>query len=147
MHRDGAVLRRQPSGTFVYAQLRVKRCGYTYAGPGKVHIMMTKAFGTYEDGLVVMHGDGKEQNNQLSNLKMGTSEENAEGKKAVQIHIPHADGTVATMYRSEHEAERRTGIYNQTINRNRKRQRPNSPLVFSTTRGGITFAASDPPTE
>jgi len=147
MHRDGAVLRRQPSGSFVYAQLHVHRGEYTYAGHVTVHIMMTKAFGTYEDGLVVMHGDGKKQNNQLSNLKMGTSEENAEGKKAVQIHIPHADGAVATTYRSEHEAARRTGIHRTTIGQNRKRQRPNSPLVFSTTRRGITFAASDPPTE
>jgi hypothetical protein len=146
MHRDGAVLRRQPSGTFVYAPLTVKRCGYTYAGRGKVHIMMTKAFCIYEDGLVVMHLDGKEQNNQLSNLKMGSSEANAEGKKVVQIHIPHADGTVATTYRSHNEAERRTGIALTTISQNRKRQRPNSPLVFSTSRG-ITFAASDPPTE
>jgi hypothetical protein len=144
MHRDGAVLRRQPSGTFVYAPLTVKRCGYTYAGRGKVHIMMTKAFGIYEDGLVVMHGDGKKQNNQTSNLIMGSSEANAEGKKAVQIHIPHADGTVATTYRSEAEAARRTGIANQTISDNRKRQRPNSPLVFSTSRG-IEFAATDPP--
>ena len=144
MHRDGAVLRRRPSGLFVYAQLRVKRCGYTYADPGQVHIMMTKAFCIYEDGLVVMHGDGKKQNNSLSNLQMGSSEANAEGKKAVQIHIPHADGTAATTYRSEREAERRTGIYNQTISDNRKRQRPNSPLVFSTSRG-ITFAATDPP--
>jgi len=143
MHRDGAVLRRQPSGLFVYAPLRVMRCGYTYAGRGQVHIMMTKAFGTYEDGLVVMHKDGKEQNNQLSNLKMGSSEENAEGKKAVQIHIPHADGTVATTYRSHNEAARRAGIAHQTISDNRKRQRPNSPLVFSTTRRGITFAATD----
>src|SRR5210317_1159867 len=147
MHRDGAVLLRRPSGSFDYAQLLVYRCGYTYAGHVTVHIMMTKAFGTYEDGLVVMHGDGKKQNNQLSNLKMGTSEENAEGKKAVQIHIPHADGAVATTYRSEHEAARRTGIHRTTIGQNRKRQRPNSPLVFSTTRRGITFAASDPPTE
>src|SRR6056300_1242292 len=123
LHQDGAVLRRQPSGLFVYAPLRVKRCGYTYAGHVTVHIMMTKAFGTYEDGLVVMHGDGKKQNNQLSNLKMGTSEENAEGKKAVQIHIPHADGAVATTYRSEHEAARRIGISGPTINQNRKRQR------------------------
>jgi len=145
MHRDGAVLRRQPSGLFVYAPLRVKRCGYTYAGRGAVHIMMTKAFGTYVDGLVVMHLDGKEQNNQLSNLKMGSSEANAEGKKAVQIHIPHADGTVATTYRSQSEAARRTGIVNRTISDNRNRQRPNSPLVFSTTRRGITFAATDPP--
>ena len=145
MHRDGAVLRRQPSGLFVYAPLRVKRCGYTYAGRGAVHIMMTKAFGTYEDGLVVMHGDGKKQNNQESNLKMGSSEANAEGKKAVQIHIPHADGTVvATMYRSQSEAARRTGIHQSTIHKNRKRQRPNSPLVFSTSRR-ITFAATDPP--
>ena len=144
MHRDGAVLRRQPSGSFVYAPLRVKRCGYTYAGRGAVHIMMTKAFGTYEDGLVVMHLDGKEQNNKLSNLKMGSSEANAEGKKAVQIHIPHADGTVATTYRSQNEAERRTGISHQTISDNRKRQRPNSPLVFSTSHGSV-FAATDPP--
>ena len=144
MHRDGAVLRRQPSGLFVYAPLRVKRCGYTYAGRGKVHIMMTKAFCTYEDGLVVMHDDGKKQNNQLSNLIMGSSEANAEGQKADQIHIPHADGTVATTYRSHNEAARRTGISDQTISDNRKRQRPNSPLVFSTSRG-IEFAATDPP--
>jgi hypothetical protein len=144
MHRDGAVLRRRPSGLFVYAPLRVMRCGYTYADPGQVHIMMTKAFGTYVDGLVVMHGDGKKQNNQLSNLKMGSSEANAEGKKAVQIHIPHEDGTVATTYRSEREAARRTGMSGPTINQNRKRQRPNSPLVFSTSRGCV-FAATDPP--
>jgi hypothetical protein len=145
MHRDGAVLLRRPSGSFDYAQLLVYRCGYTYAGRGAVHIMMTKAFGIYEDGLVVMHLDGKEQNNQLSNLKMGSSEANAEGKKAVQIHIPHADGTVATTYRSHNEAARRTGIPDRTIRDNRKRQRPNSPLVFTTTRRGITFAATDPP--
>ena len=142
MHRDGAVLRRRPSGTFVYAQLLVNRTGYTYAGRGQVHVMMTKAFGIYEDGLVVMHLDGKEQNNKLSNLKMGSSEANAEGKKAVQIHIPHADGTVATTYRSHNEAARRTGIHQPTIGHNRKRQRPNSPLVFSTSHG-ITFAATD----
>jgi hypothetical protein len=146
MHRDGAVLRRRPSGLFVYAQLRVKRCGYTYARIGKVHIMMTKAFRTYEDGLVVMHGDGKKQNNKLSNLKMGSSEANAEGKKEVQIHIPHADGTVTTTYRSQNEAARRTGMSGPTISQNRKRQRPNSPLVFSTSRGCV-FAATDPPPE
>ena len=144
MHRDGAVLIQRPSGSFDYAQLRVKRCGYTYAGRGKVHLMMTKAFCTYEDGLVVMHWDGDKQNNQLSNLKMGSSEANAEGKKAVQIHIPHADGTVATTYRSEHEAARRTGIHRTTISDNRNRQRPNSPIVFSTSRGSV-FAATDPP--
>jgi len=76
---------------------------------------------------------------------MGSSEANAEGKKAVQIHIPHADGTVATTYRSHNEAARRTGIPDRTIRDNRKRQRPNSPLVFTTTRRGITFAATDPP--
>ena len=145
MHRDGAVLIQRPSGSFDYAQLRVKRCGYTYAGRGKVHLMMTKAFCTYEDGLVVMHWDGDKQNNQLSNLKMGSSEANAEGKKAVQIHIPHADGTVvATMYRSQSEAARRTGISLTTISDNRNRQRPNSPIVFSTSRGSV-FAATDPP--
>jgi len=144
MHRDGAVLLRRPSGLFVYAQLRVKRCGYTYASIGKVHIMMTKAFCTYVDGLVVMHWDGKQQNNSLTNLIMGSSEANAEGKKAVQIHIPHADGTVTTTYRSHNEAARRTGISETTIGKNRHRQRPNSPLVFSTSRGGV-FAATDPP--
>ena len=110
-----------------------------------MHIMMMIAFDMYVDGLVVMHGDDNKENNRLTNLRMGTSEDNAVGKKAVQIHIRHADGTVTTTtYRSEREAARSAGIYQPTINANRKRQRPGSPLVFSTSRG-ITFAACDPP--
>jgi hypothetical protein len=145
MHRDGAVLRRRQTGSFDYAPLCVNRCGYTFAGRGdKVHVMMMKAFDMYVDGLVVMHGDDNKENNRLSNLQMGTNEDNAWRQYAVQIHIRHADGTVPTTYRSEREAARRTGISLTTINQNRKRQRPGSPLVFSTSRGSV-FAATDPP--
>ena len=143
MHRDGAVLLQRPTGSFVYASLTVGRCGYTYAGGDKVHIMMMKAFDEYVDGLVVMHVDNDKENNRLTNLEMGTSEDNAWRQHAVQIHIPHADGTVATTYRSECEAARAIGICQPTIRQNRKRQRPGTPLVFSTTRDGITFAATD----
>jgi hypothetical protein len=110
-----------------------------------VHIMMMRAFDKYRNGLVVMHMDNDKENNALSNLKMGTNEENGVGN-AVQIHIQHADGTeVATTYRSECEAARRVGISQTTVHKNRKRQRPDSPRKFSTTKGGIKFAATDPP--
>ena len=72
--------------------------------------MMMRAFGKYNNGLVVMHMDNYKENNALSNLKMGTNEENGVGN-AVQITIQHADGTeVATIYRSESEAARRVEI-------------------------------------
>jgi Tfp pilus assembly major pilin PilA len=146
LHKDGAVLRRRSFG-FVYAKPRVYRNEYTYVIKNgvSVHVMMMVAFRKYVEGLVVMHLDNDKENNSLSNLQMGTNEENADGK-AVQITIQHADGTeVATTYRSEHEAARRVGIHQPTINDNRKRQRPDSPLEFSTTKRGIKFAATDPP--
>ena len=63
-----------------------------------------------------MHMDNDKENNALSNLQMGTNEENGDGN-AVQITIQHADGTeVATIYRSECEAARRVGIDRPTIN-------------------------------
>ena len=146
LHKDGAVLLRRSSG-FVYAKPHVDRNDYTFVGKivDRVHIMMMRAFDKYKNGLVVMHMDNYKENNALSNLKMGTSEENADGKKAVQITIQHADGTeVATTYRSESEAARCVEIHRPTINDNRKRQRPDSPRKFSTSRG-IKFAATDPP--
>jgi hypothetical protein len=145
LHKDGAVLLRRSSG-FVYAALTVGRYDYTVNRDGcKVHIMMMRAFGKYVNGLLVMHLDNYKENNALSNLKMGTSEENADGKKAVQITIQHADGTeVPTIYRSERDAARRVGIDPSTVHKNRKRQRPDSQLEFSTSRG-IKFAATDPP--
>ena len=111
LHKDGAVLLRQSSG-FVYAELTVDRNDYTYVGNTgvSVHVMMMRAFGKYRNGLVVMHMDNDKENNALSNLQMGTNEENGVGN-AVQITIQHADGTeVATTYRSESEAARRVGI-------------------------------------
>ena len=145
LHKDGAVLLRRPSG-FVYAKPLVYRNDYTYVGNtvDGVHVMMMRAFDKYRDGLVVMHMDNYKENNALSNLKMGTSEENADGN-AVQITIQHADGTdVATTYRSESEAARRVGIHLSTVHRNRHSQRPDSPRKFSTSHG-IKFAATDPP--
>jgi hypothetical protein len=142
MHSDGAVLRRTPRGGFVFASLTVNRNKYTYVGRRKVHIMMMKAFGEHVDGKVVMHLDGDRQNNRLTNLCMGTSKENAEGKIPVTIHIRHDDGTVVEeMYESVCEAARIIGIAVPTIGYNRKRQRPDSPLEYSKTRDGITFAA------
>jgi hypothetical protein len=146
LHEDGAVLLRRPSG-FVYAKPRVDRNDYTFLSniSDRVHVMMMRAFDKYRNGLVVMHMDNYKENNALSNLKMGTSEANADGKKAVQITIQHADGTeVATTYRSECEAARRVGISQTTVHQNRKRQRPGSQLDFSTSHG-IKFAATDPP--
>jgi hypothetical protein len=141
MHSDGAVLRWTPRG-FVFASPRVHRCKYTYVGRWRVHVMMMQAFGMHVDGFVVMHLDNDRQNNRLTNLCMGTSKENAAGKIPVTIHIRHDDGTVVEKtYESECEAARITGIAGQTIGRNRKRQRPDSPLEYSTTRNGITFAA------
>jgi len=145
LHKDGAVLLRRSSG-FVYAEPRVKRNDYTFVGNTGVsmHIMMMCAFRNYVNGLVVMHMDNDKENNALSNLQMGTNEENGVGN-AVQITIQHADGTeVATTYRSESEAARRVEIHQRTINDNRKRQRPDSPRKFSTS-NGIKFAATDPP--
>ena len=144
LHKDGAVLLRRSSG-FVYADLTVDRHKYTYTrGSCKVHIMMMRAFDKYKNGLVVMHLDNYKENNALSNLKMGTNEENGVGN-AVQITIQHADGTeVPTIYRSERDAARRVGIGPMTVHKNRKRQRPDSQLEFSTSRG-IKFAATDPP--
>jgi hypothetical protein len=144
LHKDGAVLLRQSSG-FVYADLTVNRHKYTYTARGcKVHVMMMRAFGEYKNGLVVMHLDNYKENNALSNLKMGTHEENGVGN-AVQITIQHADGTeVPTTYRSECEAARRVGINLSTVHKNRKRQRPGSQRKFSTSHG-IKFAATDPP--
>jgi hypothetical protein len=147
LHKDGAVLLRQSSG-FVYAEPRVNRHDYTIVGNNgdRVHNMMMRAFGKYKTGSVVMHMDNYKENNALSNLKMGTNEENADGKKAVQITIQRADGTeVATIYRSESEAARCVEIHRRTINDNRKRQRPDSPRKFTTTKRGIKFAATDPP--
>ena len=145
LHKDGAVLLRRSSG-FVYAEPRVNRHKYTYTRDGvSVHVMMMRAFDKYKNGLVVMHMDNDKENNALSNLKMGTSEENADGN-AVQITIQRADGTeVATTYRSECEAARRVGIDPSTVHKNRKRQRPDSPRKFTTTKRGIKFAATDPP--
>ena len=147
LHEDGAVLLRRPS-KFVYAEPRVDRNEYTFVGNTvvSVHVMMMRAFGKYVNGLVVMHLDNDKENNSLSNLQMGTSEANADGN-AVQIHIRHADGTVtvAGTYRSEREAARRVGISNQIISWNRGQQRPDSQLKFTTTKGGIKFAATDPP--
>ena len=98
--------------------------------------MMMRAFGKYSNGLVVMHLDNDKENNALSNLQMGTNEENGVGN-AVQITIQHADGTeVATIYRSESEAARRVGDSSTTVHKNRKRQRPDSPRKFSTTKAG-----------
>jgi hypothetical protein len=146
LHRDGAVLRKLASNSFVYAELFVQRDEYTYAGKGgKVHVMMMKTFGEYEDGKVVMHEDDYKENNCIDNLKMGTKEENAAGKKAVTIHIKDADETVTvTTYESESDAARATGIALATINQNRNRQQPGSPLFYSTTRDGKEFAATDP---
>ena len=146
LHKDGAVLLRRSSG-FVYAEPRVKRNDYTFlSNTGvSVHVMMMCAFRKYVNGLVVMHMDDDKENNALSNLQMGTNEENGVGN-AVQITIQHADGTeVATIYRSQCDAARRVGIDPTTIGWNRKRQRPDSQLEFSTTKGGIKFAATDPP--
>ena len=145
-HSDGAVLRQTRTGSFVFAQLRVHRHKYTdISGVGNVHIMMMKAFGRYVDGLVIMHLDNYKQNNRLDNLQMGTSRDNATGKKPVTIHIRREDGTMdTTMYESERDAARLTGIFQQTINYNRGQQRPGSPRVFATTRNGITFAATTP---
>ena len=106
--------------------------------------MMMKAFGMYVDGLVIMHLDNDKQNNRLDNLQMGTSQGNATGKKPVTIHIRREDGTVTNTYESESDAARLTGIVRPTIRKNRKRQRPGSPLVFTTTQSGITFAATTP---
>jgi hypothetical protein len=146
LHKDGAVLLRRPS-KFVYADPTVNRHKYTVTRDyGKVHIMMMRAFGKYKNGLVVMHMDNYKENNALSNLKMGTNEDNAWRQYAVQIRIQHADGTeVATIYRSEREAARRVGIDPSTVRKNRKRQRPGSQLEFTTTKRGIKFAATDPP--
>ncbi len=148
MHSDGAVLRWTPRG-FVFASLYVHRNKYTYVSSGcPVHVMMMQAFGKHVDGLVVMHLDGDRQNNRLTNLRMGTSKDNGAGKIPVTIHIRHGDGTVVEKtYESEHEAARITGIADPTIHRNRKRQRPDSPLKYSTTRDGITFAAVEFPQE
>jgi len=146
LHKDGAVLLRRSSG-FVYADLTVERNDYTFASITgvSVHVMMMCAFRNYVEGLVVMHMDNDKENNSLSNLQMGTNEENGVGN-AVQIHIQHADGTeVATTYSSEMEAARRVEISKSTVHNNRKRQRPDSPRKFSTTKGGIKFAATDPP--
>jgi len=56
------------------------------------------------------------------------------------------NGTVLTpmSYESEREASRLTGIFQPTISYNRGQQRPGSPSVFTTTRNGITFAATTP---
>ena len=98
LHSDGAVLRQTRSGSFVFPKLTVGRCKYTYiSGVGKVHVMMMKAFGRYVDGLVIMHLDNYKQNNRLANLQMGTSRDNATGKKPVVIHIRREDGTVDTL--------------------------------------------------
>ena len=145
LHWDGAVLRRLSSGRFVYASLAVGRCGYTYVSDGnKVHVMMMKAFGRYVNGLVIMHLDNYKQNNRLDNLQMGTSRDNATGKKSVTVHIRREDGTEdTTTYESERDAARLTGICRSTIHK--KRQRPGSPpSVFTTTRSGIKFAATTP---
>ena len=147
MHSDGAVLRQTRTGSFVFAPLKVGRYGYTYvSGVGTVHVMMMKAFGMYVDGLVIMHLDDDKQNNQLVNLQMGTSRANATGKKPVTVSIQREDGTVsANTYESESDAARLTGIAQPTINR--KRQRPGSSSVFTTTRTGITFATDPSPSE
>ena len=143
LHSDGAVLRQTRSGSFVFAPLTVQRYGYTYiSGVGNVHVMMMKAFGRYVDGLVIMHLDDDKQNNRLDNLQMGTSRDNATGKKSVTIHIRREDGTEdMTTYESVRDAARLTGICHSTISYNRGQQRPGSPpRVFTTTQSGIRFA-------
>ena len=105
---------------------------------------MMRAFGKYKNGLVVMHMDNYKENNALSNLKMGTNEENGVGN-AVQITIQHADGTeVATIYRSESEAARRVGLSHRPSTRT---ENVNDPTRRASSRRvrGIKFAATDPP--
>jgi len=146
LHSDGAVLRQTRTGSFVFAPLRVGRHKYTYiSGVGNVHVMMMKAFGKYVDGLVIMHLDNYKQNNRLDNLQMGTSRDNATGKKPVTIHTRREDGTEdMTTYESDSDAARLTGIAKSTIHDNRGQQRPGSPRVFTTTQSGIRFAATTP---
>ena len=141
-HRRGAVFRRWTDGTFTYAAAFLL-AGYVVSGSGMRHhhYIITKAFGVYDDGKVVMHLDDDKQNNRLENLRMGTHSENAWRMNAVTIHIPDQAPQTFT---SECEAVRRTGIPGTTIRRNRGQQRPAEPLVYSTTRSGITFAATDP---
>jgi hypothetical protein len=71
MHQRGAVLKKSRGGMWTYAPLTVVRNGYTCSSGRQVHVMMCRAFGTYEEGKVVTHLDGNKENNSLENLKAG----------------------------------------------------------------------------
>jgi hypothetical protein len=138
-HRDGVVFVKRYGGGFDYAEVRVKPCGYVYvAGYYKQHVMMMKAFGIYKEGLDVMHLDHDRQNNALKNLMMGTRRENANKKTGLSVTIR---GQEPVAFQSIRDAMRVTGIERSTLTQNAKRQRPGSPLVFSTSRG-IEFHSS-----
>jgi hypothetical protein len=132
MHKKGAVLKKSRGGVFTYAPLTVDRNGYTYISGsrgGMVHVMMCRAFGTYEEGKVVMHLDNNKENNALENLRMGTYMDNVWKTSAVTVHI---EGEEPRTFPSEHEAARATGIPQKSINVNHKRNREAGGPVYST---------------
>lgn len=136
VHEDGAVLRDMGNGKFVYAPVFVGRTGYmSVSGAGNVHVMMMKAFGRHVTGQFVMHLDDQKQNCALNNLKMGTGQDNAAGKKPVTLLI---NGITRT-YESERDAERETGVDRSVIRWNRKRKRYGEPI----TRKGVEFVLVD----
>jgi hypothetical protein len=134
MHKKGAVLKKSPRGTWTYAPLTVNRNGYTCISGGRggmVHVMMCRAFGTYEEGKVVMHLDDNKENNALENLRMGTHVDNVWKTSAVTVHI---EGEEPRTFPSEREAARATGISPKSIHDNHKRNREAGKLVYSTCR-------------
>jgi hypothetical protein len=137
VHNLGIVLIRGRGGDFKISSAFLSRNGYVTTGGECVHIMVMKAFGKYEEGKMVMHLNDDKQDNRLVNLQMGSSMDNAWRKNTVTVHIR---GSMPQKFESEMEACRATGIGNNTIRYNRKRQRCGEPPVYSRTRDGIEFA-------
>lgn len=140
VHRDGAVFRKMKSGSFTYATVYLSRNGYVMSCQKYHHVMMMKTFGEHVEGKLIMHLDDNKQNNVLSNLRMGTSAENAWKTNQVTIHIP--DKSPQTFV-SEHEAARCIRVLQRTIcsNAKRNRDRSDDELIYSKSQG-ILFAAT-----
>ena len=90
-----------------------------------------------EPGMEVMHDDDDKQNCALKNLRMGTSEDNAHGKKPVTSIVNGVKNT----YNSINEAARKIGVSETAISRNIERKRYGEAL----TSNGIDYKLVDAP--
>ncbi len=138
VHSLGVVFRKRRNGTFKYADARLWRDDYVDIGGVRQHIMVMKAFGKYVEGKLVMHLNDRKDDNRLSNLRMGTSSDNASVKNAVTIHRPGQD---PRWFPSMCEAARTIGVDLSTLKNNRDRNTDRSRELVYSTSNGIEFAA------